>query len=219
MTPRILYGGTFDPVHAGHLAVAAAARDALAAPVAFVPAADPPHRAEPGASAAQRARMLELATAGVPGFSVDRRELERSGPSWTVLTLAGLRAEAGPAAPLAWLIGADAFRGLPAWHRWTELADLAHLIVVVRDGHDLDALPEPLAAAVAGRIASSPADLRAAPAGRVLCLPMPPHPASSTALRARLRAGADPGDWLPPAVADYIARHGLYTGDARAPGV
>ena len=87
MTLRILYGGTFDPVHAGHLAVAIAARDTLHADVAFVPAADPPHRPAPGASAAQRAAMVALAIAGTPGLSLDERELRRDGPSWTVLTL------------------------------------------------------------------------------------------------------------------------------------
>ena len=131
MTLRILYGGTFDPVHAGHLAVAIAARDTLHADVAFVPAADPPHRPAPGASAAQRAAMVALAIAGTPGLSLDERELRRDGPSWTVLTLEQARAEAGPSAPLAWLVGADAFRGLPTWHRWETLAGLAHLVVAV----------------------------------------------------------------------------------------
>lgn len=219
MTPRILYGGTFDPVHAGHLAVAATVRDALGAPVAFVPAADPPHRPPPGASAEQRAEMLESAIADQAGFDVDRRELRRDGPSWTVLTLEEVRAEAGADTPVAWVVGADAFRGLPAWHRWTELFGLAHFIVVVREGHDLQALPPPLAAAVAGRRATSPAELLAAPAGRVLCLEMPPHPASSTELRERLRAGRDGGDWLPAPVAAHIARHALYTGVARGAGV
>ena len=218
MTPRLLYGGTFDPVHAGHLAVAAAARAARAAPVAFVPAADPPHRGPPGADARQRAEMLALAIAGEPGFSVDRRELDRDGPSWTVVTLEELRAEVGPHQPLAWLVGDDAFLGLPGWHRWEELLDLAHLVVAVRPGHPLDPLPPALAAVVDGRWAPAPA-LADAPAGRLLRLAMPPHPASATRLRERLRAGEDASDWLPPAVAGYIARHGLYTGDPRAPGV
>lgn len=219
MTPRILYGGTFDPVHAGHLAVAAAARDALGAPVAFVPAADPPHRAAPGATAEQRAAMLALAVAGEPGFHVDRRELDRAGPSWTILTLEALRAEVGPRQPLVWLIGDDAFLGLPTWHRWRELLGLAHLLVAVRPGHSLDAMPPELAAEVAGRWAGEPGTLAERPAGGLFRLAMPPHPASATRLRARLRAGEDVADWLPPAVAAYIARHGLYTGDPRHPGV
>ena len=219
MTLRILYGGTFDPVHAGHLAVAIAARDTLHADVAFVPAADPPHRPAPGASAAQRAAMVALAIAGTPGLSLDERELRRDGPSWTVLTLEQARAEAGPSAPLAWLVGADAFRGLPTWHRWETLAGLAHLVVAVRPGHALSPLPDVLAASMAGRWTERPADLVSAPSGRAFLLDMPPHPASATQLRERLRGRADTGGWLAPGVARYIREHGLYTGDARGPGV
>lgn len=162
MALALLYGGTFDPVHAGHLAVASAARAALGANVAFLPAADPPHRAAPGASAEQRAHMIELAIAGQPGFAVDRRELHRAGPSWTVDTLREVRGELGPDAPLAWLVGADAFRGLPDWHQWRALFDLAHFVVAVRPGHGLDALPAALADACAGRWLDHPAGLPSA---------------------------------------------------------
>lgn len=219
MTLRICYGGTFDPVHAGHLAVAAAARATFATTIHFVPAADPPHRSRPGASAGQRAAMLDLAIAGEPDFVVDRRELNRDGPSWTVATLEDLRSELGPDQPLAWLVGADAFRGLPAWHRWRELPGLAHVIVAVRPGHGLEPLPPELALACADRWTTSPGDLAAAPAGRVFALDMPPHPASATELRCRLLAGLDPGDWLPAGVAAFIARHRLYTGDTPPAGV
>lgn len=219
MTLRILYGGTFDPVHAGHLAVATAARDTLDARVAFVPAADPPHRPPPGASAAHRAAMVALAIDGRPGLSLDECELRREGPSWTVLTLEQARAGAGPSAPLAWLVGADAFRGLPSWHRWETLFGLAHFIVAVRPGHALSPLPDALAAATAGRWTDSPADLARVPAGRAFLLDMPPHPASATALRDQLRRGDGAPGWLAPAVAAHIRAHGLYTGDARGPGV
>ena len=219
MTLRILYGGTFDPVHAGHLAVAEAARETLRADVAFVPAADPPHRPPPGASAAHRAAMVAHAIAGRPGLSLDARELRRDGPSWTVLTLEQARAEAGASAPLAWLVGADSFRGLPDWHRWRTLPALAHFIVATRPGHPLSPLPDVLDAAMAGRWTEVPEDLAQAPAGRVFVLHIPPHPASATQLRERLRQGGDTGDWLDPAVAAYVRDHGLYTGDARDPGV
>ena len=219
MSLALLYGGTFDPVHAGHLAVARAARAALAADIAFLPAADPPHRAAPGASAVQRAHMLELAIAGEPGCRVDRRELDRAGPSYTVDTLRGLRAERGPAAPLAWLVGADAFRGLPGWHDWQELMGLAHFVVAVRPGHDLVSLPPALASACEGRWSHRPGDLASAPAGRLFRLEMPLHPASATELRRRLRAGEDPGGWLDPAVEDYIAGQHLYRGQEPTGGV
>ena len=219
MSLTLLYGGTFDPVHAGHLAVARAARAALAADVAFLPAADPPHRPAPGATARQRARMLELAIGHEPGLRVDRRELGRDGPSYTVDTLRELRAGLGPAAPLAWLVGADAFRGLPGWHRWPELMDLAHFVVAVRPGHDLDSLPPELATACAGRWRDDPAELAATPAGSLFRLPMPLHPASATELRRRLRAGQDDGGWLAPAVKDYILVRGLYTEQGGPAGV
>lgn len=210
MTPYLAYGGTFDPVHVGHLAVARAVRAAFGGPVHLLPAADPPHRERPGASAVQRAEMLSLAVAGEPGLFVDTRELRRAGPSYTADTLRELRADLGPDASLAWVVGADAFRGLPSWHDWPALLDLAHFVVVVRSGHDLGALPAILAQALAGRRASQPEDLAAVPAGRVLELAMPPHPASASVLRERLARGRAGGDWLPPAVAGYIARQGLY---------
>lgn len=206
---RLLYGGTFDPVHSGHLAVARAAQAALAAPVHFLPSADPPHRAPPGASAEQRARMVALAIAGVAGFSVDRRELLRPGPSYTVATLRELRAELGALVPLAWLIGADAFHGLPGWHDWRALFELAHFVLVARPDADPGALPPALAAACAGRWTDAPTDL-VGPAGRIFRLAMPAHPASASAVRAALRRGELPAGWLPPAVADYIRAEGLY---------
>jgi nicotinate-nucleotide adenylyltransferase len=209
----VFYGGTFDPVHEGHLAVARCARDALAATIRFMPAADPPHRPAPGASAAQRAEMLRLAIADEPGLALDTRELERSEPSWTVETLRGLRREIGPQAPVALLLGADSFLDLPQWREWRELFVLAHFVVAGRAGSPLDGeLPEPLSDMVAGRLVEDPARLREAPAGRVLCLRQPLHPGSSTRLRERVAAD---GDWqalVPPAVAGYIRRHGLYVG-------
>jgi len=209
MALGLLYGGTFDPVHAGHLAVARAARDTLSAEVAFLPAADPPHRPRPGASADQRAHLLALAIAGESGFRLDLRELQRPGPSYTVDTLREWRAERGPEAPLAWLVGADAFRGLAGWHQWRDLFELAHFVVAVRPGHDLAELPPELAAACAGRWRDAPS-LGEAPAGGLFRLSMSLHPASATELRRRLRAGEPHGDWLAPAVAAHIAREGLY---------
>ncbi len=210
--PTVHYGGTFDPIHNGHLAIARAARDTLRAPVALLPAADPPHRAAPGASAAQRATMLELALAGEPGLNVDLRELRRPGPSYTVDTLQELRAAHGPDAVLVWLIGEDSLRGLDRWHAWRGLFDLAHLAVAARAGTDVDAgLPPAVAAELAARRVARPADLQQAPAGRILLLDQPLQPESATAVRTA-RHSADPA-WrrlVPAAVADFIEQHGLY---------
>src|SRR5690606_16055338 len=207
----VLYGGTFDPVHLGHLAIARGARDALGCAIHLMPAADPPHRPPPGADAAQRVRMLELAIGGEPGLLLDERELRRDGPSYTVDTLRELRRELGEAAPVALLLGADSLLGLAGWHQWQALPDLAHFIVADRRGSDLDArMPPALAAAPDGRWTDEPGGLRRRPAGRVLRLHQPLHPGSATAVRAAIAAG---GAWralLPDAVAGHIARHRLY---------
>ena len=216
---RLWYGGTFDPVHEGHLAIARAAADAFGVPVTLAPAADPPHRAAPGANAHHRARMLDVAVAGDRRLRVDRRELQRSGPSWTVDTLRELRALHGADAPLALLLGADSFRSLPTWHQWRELPTLAHLVVASRGDEAVDRdLPPELAAEAQGRWTDSPAALASTANGRILALRQPLNPASATAVRAAIAAG-DP-QWqsmVPAAVAGYILHHGLY-GTAQADG-
>lgn len=214
----VFYGGTFDPVHEGHLAIARAARDALDCEIRLMPAADPPHRPPPGADARQRARMLALAVAGEPGLRVDTRELHRDGPSYTVDTLRGIRAGIGAAAPLALLIGGDSLLGLPTWREWEALPGLAHFIVAEREGSALDApLPEPLAAALRGRWADDPAQLLQSPAGRFYRLRQPLHPASATRVRERIAAGGDWDALVPAAVAAWIRARGLYgAGDDRA---
>jgi nicotinate-nucleotide adenylyltransferase len=208
----IWYGGTFDPVHDGHLAIARAAADAFGVPVTLAPAADPPHRGAPGADASQRARMLDLAVAGDPRLRVDLRELHRPGPSWTVDTLRDLRGELGATAPLALLVGADSFRSLPTWHEWRRLPALAHFIVAARAaGDDLDALPAELAGGAAGCWTDDPRRLATAPAGCCYALRQPLRGESATAVRRAIAAG-DPA-WrtqVPEAVAGYIDGEGLY---------
>ena len=212
---RIYYGGTFDPVHNGHVAIALAARDALQAEVALLPARDPPHKALTGADAEQRAAMLELAIADEPGLVVDRRELQRAGPSYSVDTLGELRAKFGADVPLAWLIGADSLRQLHTWHRWRDLFELAHLLVVQRPRADIDgaalraAAPE-VAALFEQR--QRPVDALAfSPHGAIALLPLPGlRPESSTELRRRITNGDAWTDWVAPAVSGYIVRHGLY---------
>lgn len=211
MSLRILYGGTFDPVHTGHLAVAATARDVFSAQVALIPAADPPHRPDTAASAVQRAQMLQLAVQGLRGCSVDERELRREGPSYTIDTLRDVRAEIGDGAALAWLVGADAFRALASWRHWRELFALAHFIVAVRPGHDVSALDEPLHSACDGRWTAQAGALSQAAAGLLFRLVLPLRPESASAIRAALAQGrSDHDDWLPPAVAAYVRAQGLY---------
>jgi nicotinate-nucleotide adenylyltransferase len=206
----LIYGGTFDPFHKGHLAIARIAGAALSTPVTLVPAADPPHRPPPGANARQRLAMLEAAVAGEPGLRVDRRELDRPGRSYTVDTLRSLRGELGPDAPLALLVGADSFLGLPGWHEWEALFDLAHFVVADRSGSLINALPPALAAMTASRWTEFPAVLRATPAGKVLCLHQPLQDASASEVRHRIAAGAPWRALVPPPVAAFIHSHGLY---------
>lgn len=208
----VFQGGTFDPVHEGHLGIARAARDALDAEIRLMPAADPPHRPAPGAAAVHRARMLDLAVAGERRLKVDRRELRRTGRSYSVETLREIRGETGEAQPLALLLGADSFLGLPQWHCWQALFELAHFVVADRPGASLEQdLPEPLAAAIHGRRCDSAAVLHAAPAGRLLRLHQPLQVQAATAVRRGIASG-DAGwrDLVPAAVAGYIDRHGLY---------
>lgn len=212
---RVYYGGTFDPVHNGHLAVARHASEALDADVWLVPAHDPPHKGPTRADAGQRAAMLELAVAGQPRLAVDRRELGRDGPSYTVDTLGELRVELGPGLPIAWLIGADSLLQLAGWHRWRELFDRAHVIAVQRPGAPLDAAmlrrraPEVLAEI--GERWLPPPTLSETAHGGFGLLPMPTlRPESSTELRRRIQAGESWQDWVPDQVAAYIVDHGLY---------
>jgi len=213
---RIYYGGTFDPVHNGHLAIARAARDALNLPIRLLPAADPPHRPAPGASAEQRCRMLQLALADETGLLLDRHEVERAArhpqrPSYTVDTLAELRQAFGPETPLAWLVGADSLLSLATWHRWQDLFGLAHFIVAERPGSRLPQVVEGvLGQALQGRWTDQPQDLEDAAAGHVLRLHQPLRSESASEVRARIVAGGPWQPLVPPAVAGYIAEHRLY---------
>lgn len=208
---QVLYGGTFDPVHNGHLAVARAARDALEARVSLMPAADPPHKSATGANAWQRAQMLRLAVAAEPGLAVDLRELRRAEPSYTVDTLRELRSEAGWRAPWAILLGADSFLGLAHWKHWRELFTLAHIVVAERPGSRLEEVSiAPLAAMLIGRMAEDAAALRRQPAGLVYRLRQRPSAESSSAIRAAIADGRPWRRWLPPATANFIIEQGLY---------
>jgi nicotinate-nucleotide adenylyltransferase len=215
----VLYGGTFDPIHDGHLAIAHAAHAMLDVPIHLMPAADPPHRPPPGADAAARVAMLELALRDRPGLRLDLRELRRSGRSWSVDTLHSLRGEIGAAAPVALLVGADSFASLPSWKSWRSLFGLAHFVVAGRAGAPMDAdLPSELAAALAGRVATSTDELEQAAAGRVLWMHQPLHPHSATEIRARILSGQPWRQLVPAPVADYIQAHGLYAAPADGAG-
>jgi nicotinate-nucleotide adenylyltransferase len=202
-------GGTFNPIHFGHLRTAQELVQRLPIDcLRLVPARVPPHRAAPRVTAEHRAAMVELALAGEERIVCDRRELRRDGPSYTVDTLASLRDELGPTQSLAWIVGVDAAAGLADWYRWRDLFALAHLIVVARPGATL-----PASGAAARELQSracSEAELTRGPAGGVWCCELTPQPVSSTQIRALLQSSGDVSKLVPEPVRAYIARHGLY---------
>ena len=212
---RLLYGGTFDPVHLGHVAIARAAAQALGAPVHMLPAADPPHRAPPGASAQQRALMLDLAVGCDAQLRVDRRELEREGPSFTIDTLAEVRAQIGPDEPLVWIMGMDSLRQLDEWRDWRRIFRIAHVLGVQRPGTrtDQEWLREQ-APHVFGELGPrwrNPTGLGAGPAGGYAPLPLEPlRTESATEVRRRIAGGSDWEALVPAPVARFIREQGLY---------
>ena len=214
MNPVAILGGTFDPVHYGHLRLAADVRAALQlAEVRLVPAADPPHRSRTQASAADRVAMLELAVREFAGLVVDLRKIERGGKSYTVDTLAGLRAEL-PERPIVLLVGADAFRGFPSWHRWKELFTLAHVVVVPRPGVPLEQdLPAALECEWRARLTANLQALRERTAGTIFVQPVSAQPISSSEIRAALARGAESVEiagLLPAGDLAYIESKHLY---------
>ena len=213
MPPIGVFGGTFDPIHFGHLRLAEDMADALGLDrILFIPAGQPPHRGAPRTAARHRLEMVRRAIAGNPRFVADARELQRPQPSYTVDTLIALRAELGDAQPLWLLLGADAFLDLPSWHDWRRLFELANIAVAARPGARLmqtGAIMEPLKSEVLQRQrADGPAT---APAGSVLLRATPPLDISATAIRDILARRRSARYLLPDAVLDYIHEHQLYT--------
>lgn len=212
MRPCGILGGTFDPIHFGHLRLAEEACEALdLAEVRWIPAGQPPHRAAPRVDAMHRLEMVRRAVAGNPAFAVDDAETRSAAPSYTVTSLERLRAAAG-ARPLVLLMGADAFLGLASWHRWRELFALAHIGVATRPGFEFSPqeFPAELAEACADRLGRNPGALREGPAGQVVAFDMTPLDISASIVRARLAAGLSVRYLLPDPVREYIDQHHLY---------
>lgn len=208
-TPIGLFGGTFDPVHRGHIQVALDASEALdLADFRLLPAGDPPHRDGTHASAAHRVAMLRLALRGYSGLRIDTREVDRPGRSYMVDTLEGLREEY-PDAPLVLVLGQDAANGLGRWHRWQRLPQLAHLVVMTRPG-ERPMYGGQLGAALNHRETRDIDRLKSATSGLLLHLDVSPMDISSTEIRRRVAAGDPVVTLLPPGVLSYIETHGLY---------
>ncbi|SRR5579871_506223 len=207
--PMGIFGGTFDPIHYGHLRTAFELLEALRLPeMRFMPAGNPPHREQTVASNELRLEMVRAATAGQGAFTVDDREMRKSGPSYSVETLTELRAEY-PARPLCLIVGMDAFLGLPKWHQWRELLSLAHLIVAHRPGWRAPTMG-PLGEMLVDRGTGAIADLHAAVAGRIYIHAVTQLEISSTELRSLIGAGRDPRYLMPDGVRRIIHDSGCY---------
>lgn len=211
--PLGLFGGTFDPVHFGHLRLAEESIDHLGlAGVRWIPAGQPPHRGVPQVTAEQRLEMVRRSTANNGKFSIDASEVVAAAPSYTVHTLERLRRELGDAPSLVLLVGADAFAGLPTWHRWRDIFVLAHVAVSHRPGFPVEAasLPQDLAGEFADRRLADAAGLKQAPAGGIVTFAMTQLAISATQIRRLLANGQSARYLLPDGVLDYIQANQLY---------
>jgi len=205
-----VFGGTFDPIHFGHLRPALDVVQSLGlAELRLLPLKVAVHRPQPLASAALRLQMTRLAVNGQPGFVVDDRELTRDGPSYTVDTLASLRDEVGADAPLCLLIGGDAFAGFLDWHRPRAILGLAHLVVMQRPGAPT-VRDQALRDEIDRRRVDDPGALRQAPAGRIYFQTVTQLDISSTRIRRMFAAGRSPRFLLPDAVLDLLDREQCY---------
>jgi nicotinate-nucleotide adenylyltransferase len=207
--PMGLFGGTFDPIHYGHLRTAFEVLEALQlTEMRFLVAGEPPHRDSTHADAEARAALVRAAIADEPRFQVDEREMRREGPSYSVDTLAELRGE-HPRRTVCLVLGMDAFLGLPRWHRWRDILGLAHVVVAHRPGWQA---PQsgPLGELLARHRVADPLELHHAPAGRIHVRPVTQLEISSSAIRALVRAGKTPRYLVPDAVCRLLADSGCY---------
>jgi nicotinate-nucleotide adenylyltransferase len=204
-----MLGGTFDPVHIGHLRGALEVAALLELDeLRLTPSARPPHRDMPGVSAQDRLAMVSSAVQGVSPLTVDDRELLRDKPSYTIDTLESMRAELAPDDQLFLLLGWDAFCGLPTWHRWEELLEHCHIVVLQRPDADSES-PDAMRNLLAARAVSDPKALKG-PGGHITFVWQTPLSVSATQIRQLLASGKSVRFLVPDAVLAYIEAHGLY---------
>jgi nicotinate-nucleotide adenylyltransferase len=205
-----ILGGTFDPIHFGHLRPALDIQQTLGLEeLRIVPCRQPPHRGQPHATSEERLSMLRFAIKDEKGLLIDERELQRPGPSYMVDTLLSLRAELGEESSLALLLGMDAFHSLDSWHRWREVVDLCHVVVATRPGWQAPTQGE-LFNLMQQRQVNDAAQLRALPAGKLMLCPVTLFDISASRIRALLAEGKSPRYLLPGDVLEYIYSRGLY---------
>jgi len=211
MRPIGIFGGTFDPVHIGHLRTAyELLHEVDMEQINFVPCGLPPHQKSPTASADVRLSMLRTAIEGIAGFVVDERELNRAGVSYSVDTLESFRQEF-PDRPIGLIVGMDAYLQLDSWHRWEDILKLAHVIVARRPGASLPDSGTPGDLFAHCGVAEY-SDLRQQPAGRVLVHSVTQLEVSSSAIRELISQGGNPRFLVPDSVATIIDASGCYAG-------
>ncbi|MCK1967237.1 nicotinate-nucleotide adenylyltransferase [Franconibacter sp. IITDAS19] len=205
------YGGTFDPIHYGHLRpVEALAQTVGLERVVIMPNNVPPHRPQPQASSEQRRAMVELAIADNPLFTLDSRELQRETPSYTAETFRQLREEQGETRPLAFIIGQDSLLSLPYWYRYEQLLERCHLLVCRRPGYPVRMQNEEQQRWLEARLTRDIALLHQRPAGQIFLADTPLFDISATDIRHRLAANRPCDEIVPPRVLAYIREHHLY---------
>lgn len=208
---QALFGGTFDPVHFGHLKPVETLANLIGlSRVIIMPNNVPPHRPQPEATSEQRKRMLELAIADKPLFLLDERELRRATPSYTAQTLKEWRQEQGPERPLAFIIGQDSLLTFPTWHDYETILDNAHLIVCRRPGYSLEMAQEEYQQWLEAHMTDDPNFLHLLPAGKIYLAETPWFNISATLIRERLQNNESCDDLLPETVLNYINQQGLY---------
>ncbi|GKX54206.1 putative nicotinate-nucleotide adenylyltransferase [Leminorella grimontii] len=206
-----LFGGTFDPIHYGHLKpVEALSKEVGLQHITLLPNHVPPHRPQPEANAQQRLKMVELAIEGNPLFSVDERELHRTAPSYTIDTLEEIRREKGDGQPLAFIIGQDSLLTLHYWHRWQSLLDVCHLLVCARPGYASRLDTPELERWLESHQTTNVESLKQRPHGLIYLAHTPLLDISATDIRQRKRKGLSLDDLLPTSVQTYIDQQGLY---------
>lgn len=213
--PIGILGGTFDPIHHGHLRLAQEALEQCQlGAVRFIPSGTPPHRAAPLATAEQRLHMVRLAIQGQHGFALDEREVHRTDKCYSVDTFSALRAELGADQALCLLLGSDAFLQFHTWHQWQRLLELTHIVVMQRPGQPvgnaITCADENLRQQYQTRLAPSPRLLHESPGGHIVVLDMPQLDISATDIRSRAAQNKNLRYLLPDAVAHYIQINKLY---------
>ncbi|ASV54587.1 MULTISPECIES: nicotinate-nucleotide adenylyltransferase [Lelliottia] len=208
---QALFGGTFDPVHYGHLKPVEILANLIGLQrVIIMPNNVPPHRPQPEATSEQRKHMLELAIADKPLFQLDERELRRDTPSYTSQTLQEWRAERGPTQPLGFIIGQDSLLNFPSWHQYETILQNSHLIVCRRPGYPLTMKEEQHQVWLDSHLTNDAEDLHTLPAGKIYLAETPWFDISATLIRERLQQDLSCDDLLPAPVLNYIRQQGLY---------